>query len=89
MRRAIGRRFLAGRALSEPASLVLNRGRKAPPWSGRHLALGIEPVCSPFGLGPETARADNPLARSGVATALDFAPDQPFTTRYRIEAEPL
>ncbi|MET0599625.1 MAG: hypothetical protein ABWZ57_17350 [Mesorhizobium sp.] len=66
-----------------------NRGRQAPPWSGRHLALGIEPVCSPFGLGPETARADNPLARSGVATALDFAPDRPFTTRYRIEAEPL
>ncbi len=66
-----------------------NRGRKAPPWNGRHLAVGIEPICSPFGLGPATARTDNPLARSGVTTALDFSPDRPFTTRYRIEAEPL
>jgi hypothetical protein len=64
-----------------------NRGRKAPPWNGRHVAMGIEPICSPFGLGPQTARADNPLVRSGVPTAFDFSPDRPFTTRYRIEAE--
>ena len=66
-----------------------NRGRKGAPWSGRHVAIGIEPICSPFGLGPATARADNPLARSGVLTAFDFSPDRPFTTRYRIEAETL
>ena len=33
-----------------------NRGRAMPPWNGRHLALGMEPICSPFGLGPATAR---------------------------------
>ena len=66
-----------------------NRGRKAAPWNGRHLAIGIEPICSPFGLGPETAEADNPVAASGVPTALAFMPETPFTTRYRIEAEPL
>ncbi|TPK66790.1 hypothetical protein FJ930_23695 [Mesorhizobium sp. B2-4-15] len=66
-----------------------NRGRKAAPWNGRHVAIGIEPVSSPFGLGPATAKADNPIAQSGIATALDFSPEQPFVTRYRIEASAL
>ena len=66
-----------------------NRGRKAAPWSGRHVAIGIEPICSPFGLGPATARADNPIAQSCIATALDFRPEKPFVTRYRIEASAL
>jgi len=68
---------------------ISNRGRKFAPWNGRHLALGIEPVCSPFGLGPATAIADNPIARSGVRTAREFSADTIFVTRYRIEAEPL
>jgi hypothetical protein len=66
-----------------------NRGRKAAPWNGRHVAIGIEPICSPFGLGPATALADNPIAQSGIATALEFLPDRPFVTRYRIEASAL
>ncbi|TGT38043.1 MULTISPECIES: hypothetical protein [unclassified Mesorhizobium] len=66
-----------------------NRGRKAAPWNGRHVAIGIEPICSPFGLGPATALADNPIARSGIATALEFSPEKPFVTRYRIEASAL
>ncbi|MBZ9759184.1 hypothetical protein LB524_28245 [Mesorhizobium sp. ESP6-5] len=66
-----------------------NRGRKAAPWNARHLAIGIEPICSPFGLGPATAKADNPISRSGIATALEFSPEKPFVTRYRIEASAL
>ncbi|PTE11268.1 hypothetical protein [Mesorhizobium helmanticense] len=66
-----------------------NRGRKAAPWNGRHVAIGIEPICSPFGLGPATALADNPIAQSGTATALEFLPERPFVTRYRIEASAL
>ncbi|MEO5757373.1 MAG: hypothetical protein ABIQ51_11025 [Mesorhizobium sp.] len=66
-----------------------NRGRKAAPWNGRHVAIGIEPVCSPFGLGPATAVADNPIAQSGIATALEFSPETPFVTRYRIEVSAL
>ena len=66
-----------------------NRGRKMFPWNGRHVAVGIEPICSPFGLGPGTALADNPIARSGTPTALAFRAGQPFVTRYRIAAEPL
>lgn len=66
-----------------------NRGRTAEPWNGRHLAIGIEPVCSPFGLGPATALADNPIALSGVPTALEFTPDSLFETHYRISVESL
>jgi hypothetical protein len=66
-----------------------NRGRKAFPWNGRHVAIGVEPICSPFGLGPATAIADNPMALSGIPTAQEFSPERPFSTRYRIEAAPL
>jgi hypothetical protein len=66
-----------------------NRGRKGEPWNGRHTALGMEPICSPFGLGPASARADNPIAASGTPTARDFRAGEVFTTTYRIEAEPL
>ena len=65
------------------------RGRKMPPWNGRHLAIGMEPVCSPFGLGPGTARANNPLAAAGTPTAYPFKAATPFVTKYRIEAEAL
>jgi len=68
---------------------ISNRGRKEPPWSGRHLALGMEPICSPFGLGPAVARTDNPIAKAGTPTARDFAAGEILTTRYRIEAEEL
>jgi hypothetical protein len=66
-----------------------NRGRAMHPWNGRHLALGMEPVCSPFGLGPATAAADNPISRSGTPTARSFAAGEVFTTCYRLGAEPL
>jgi hypothetical protein len=66
---------------------ISNRGRDFEPWNGRNISIGIEPICSPFGLGPATARADNPIARSGTPTVCDFAAGEIFTTRYRIEAE--
>ena len=66
-----------------------NRGRTAAPWNGRHVALGMEPICSPFGLGPGTALADNPIVRSGTPTARSFKAGETFVTRYRIEAEAL
>jgi len=66
-----------------------NRGRTAAPWNGRHLALGMEPILSPFGLAPDTARADNPVSRAGTPTVRDFSAGEVFTTRYRIAAEPL
>ncbi len=68
---------------------ISNRGLQAPPWDGRHVALGIEPVCSAFGLGLEATRGENPLARSGIPTAIEFDPGTPFQTRYRISATAL
>jgi hypothetical protein len=66
-----------------------NRGRTAAPWNGRHLALGMEPICSPFGFGPATARADNPVSCDGTPTARDFAAGETFETRYRLALEPV
>lgn len=65
-----------------------NRGRQHWPWSGRHLAIAIEPVASAFDLGPAIATGPNPLAQSGIATAIAFAPDVAFETSYRIAVEP-
>ncbi|MBD1558947.1 hypothetical protein HC752_18590 [Vibrio sp. S9_S30] len=66
-----------------------NYGRLAPPWRGRNLCIGIEPICSPFGLSPNTARQNNPIAASGVPTVVSFTPDAPLTIRYQIALESL
>jgi hypothetical protein len=66
-----------------------NRGRTAAPWNGRHLALGMEPVCSPFGLGPATARRPNPVSDAGTPTARPFRAGEVLTTTYRLSVEPL
>jgi hypothetical protein len=68
---------------------ISNRGRAHAPWNGRHLALGVEPVCSAFDLGPAVSTGTNPIAAASVATAMDFAPDRPFNTSYRIAVEPV
>lgn len=65
-----------------------NRGRKAYPWNGRHLALGVEPVASAFDLGPMVSTADNPLSREAIGTSVAFEPSTTFTTRYRLAVEP-
>jgi hypothetical protein len=66
-----------------------DRGLTAPPWNGRHVALGIEPVCSAFGLGLAAARGPNPLNQTGTPTVIAFDPATPFVTRYRISATAL
>ncbi|HEV2514350.1 MAG TPA: hypothetical protein VGV07_03815 [Devosia sp.] len=62
-----------------------NRGRAAFPWNGKHLALGVEPICSAFDLGPAISTASNPIAESGFPTAIELDPSSPFITRYRLE----
>jgi hypothetical protein len=66
-----------------------NRGLLKPPWNGEHVALGVEPVCSAFGLGLDATRNKNPLAQSGVNTVIEFDPATPFRTTYRISATAL
>lgn len=64
-----------------------NRGRQMAPWNGRHLALGLEPVCAAFDLGAQISASENPIAARGVATARRFEAGERFVTRYRIEVE--
>jgi hypothetical protein len=64
-----------------------NRGRQMAPWNGRHLALGFEPICSAFDLGPQISAADNPISRRGTKTARRFSAGERFITRYRIAVE--
>lgn len=66
-----------------------NRGRTAPPWNGRHLCIGLEPICSPFGMSPDMARADNPINAAGTPTCVPLSPDEPLIIRYRIAVSPL
>ncbi|MFV1532490.1 hypothetical protein VW012_04950 [Phaeobacter sp. JH209B] len=63
---------------------ISNGGRNAPPWNGRHWALGIEPVCSAFDLGCSISATENPLTKTGVQTSRMLTPDSPFDTRYSI-----
>lgn len=64
-----------------------NRGRQFAPWSGRHLALGVEPVCGAFDLGPQVSGQPNPVSAHGVPTTHRFVAGEPFLTRYRIAIE--
>ncbi|MCY3980649.1 MAG: hypothetical protein OXF51_02525, partial [Alphaproteobacteria bacterium] len=72
-------------------SLVLwisNRGRRNYPWNGRHLALGVEPTCGAFDLGPQVGcNPNNPIAADGFPTAVQFRAGQAFTTTYTIAVE--
>lgn len=68
---------------------ISNKGRREPPWSGRHVALGIEPVCAAFDLGVGTSLdGRTPLARLG-RTALPLRAGMPFATCYTIGVDEL
>jgi hypothetical protein len=64
---------------------VSNRGRPAHPWSGRHQAVGLEPICAAFDLGARISAFPNPLSRTGHPTARAFRAGEVFTTTLRIE----
>lgn len=67
---------------------VSNRGRRYPPWNGRHLGLGVEPVSAPFDLGHAHAvNPRSPLRAHGVATATRFSPERDLLTRHRFRFE--
>ena len=66
---------------------ISNKGRSAAPWSGRHLALGIEPVRAAFDLGTSVSNMENPLRAKGDDTAYEFKSGQCFHTSYQITTQ--
>jgi hypothetical protein len=69
---------------------ISNRGRSAYPWCGRFAAIGIEPLCGAFDLGPAIgANAANPIARRGVPTTVELCAGSVLSTSYRLGVAPL
>ncbi|AQP46159.1 hypothetical protein RPIT_12820 [Tessaracoccus flavus] len=63
---------------------VSNRGRDYPPWNGRNLCLGVEPVTSAFDLGAEASAGRNPVADEGVQTAVSLEPGETHVVHHRV-----
>ncbi|MDN7671074.1 hypothetical protein QZM22_00670 [Burkholderia oklahomensis] len=63
---------------------ISNGGRRAWPWSGRHFALGVEPVCAAFDLGVAASQGANRISERGVATTMHLRPETPITLDYWI-----
>lgn len=63
---------------------ISNGGRRAWPWSGRHFALGVEPVCAAFDLGVAASQRENQISERGVATTMHLRPERPAMLEYRI-----
>ncbi|MDE2457412.1 MAG: hypothetical protein KGL43_27795 [Burkholderiales bacterium] len=68
---------------------VSNAGRRDWPWSRRHYALGIEPVCTYFDQGVVACAAENALSRRGVATSVALQPGVPLQIDYRMAVTPI
>lgn len=68
---------------------ISNRGRNFPPWNGRNLCLGVEPVTSAFDLGTQISTAVNPLAAQGIRTAVPLESGKTHIMRHRFKIEAL
>lgn len=66
-----------------------NHGNDTPPWSGRHRALGVEPICAAFDLGVGTSSRHNPISTLGIPTAAQFRAGVRLKTQYRLAARAL
>ena len=64
-----------------------NRGRKARPWNGTNLCIGIEPVTAAFDLGEEISANENPLLKNGIMTAVQLQAKEVCTIRHQITVE--
>lgn len=66
-----------------------NRGRAFPPWDGRNLCLGVEPVTSAFDLGASVSAAPNPLSAGGIKTTVALQAGRSHVLRHRFRVEPV
>ncbi len=67
---------------------VSNRGRRAPPWDGRNVCVGIEPCCAAMDLGSAVSAGPNPVRSDGFATEVAFSPAAPWECSYALRVEP-
>jgi hypothetical protein len=64
------------------------RTRDRAPWNGRHLALGVEPICAVFDLGAGASTRAAPIsALDTPPTAVQFHAGVTHNTQYRLSAE--
>jgi hypothetical protein len=63
---------------------ISNGGRAAWPWSQRHFALGIEPVCANFDLGVIASVSENEVSARGIAASMLLSPEEPLVIDYRL-----
>ena len=63
---------------------ISNGGRSHAPWSGRHYALGLEPVCSFFDLGRVVTPTDGHALASRQGVCLE--PGVPLAVAYSLRA---
>jgi hypothetical protein len=68
---------------------ICSGGRIRSPWSGRYFAVGIDPICSAFDLGAVISRAENPLTKAGVKTAVELEPTKTWSVKYQFGVKPL
>ena len=68
---------------------ISNGGNSSAPWNNRHMALGVEPVCSAVGFGNAASAADNPIRRAGEPTTIDFEAGRLWETRYSLSVSAL
>ena len=66
-----------------------NRGRKAEPWRGKNLCIGVEPVASAFDLGYRISTETNPMNSRGRPTYIAFDPAAPTKFLHSIEVSQL
>ena len=83
-------------SLKHPADLPVtllwfsNGGRDYPPWNGRNVGvLGVEEARSYSLYGHAASVASNPLAESGVPTALELDPTSTVEVRHVVGTLPL
>ncbi len=63
---------------------ISNRGRRAPPWDGRTLCVGIEPCRAAMDLGAGVSAGDNPMRADGFSTVVAIAPGIPWECSYHL-----
>jgi len=70
------------RVLPTTVLWIEETGRRAAPWDGRNVCIGLEEVCGYVAEGLPASAKDNPVSARGVHTAVALDPDRPTMVNY-------